>query len=162
MSFHNAESGYSVHVSNAFTFANAAARNSASVVSADVGKIALESDTNRYYILINTTPTWTEITSGVPGSSSGVGAVTSTAIAASVPTPGLYIATGSGSFTFTLPTAVGNTGLVWYFNSVTNTGTILLASISGQTLDGINITSSPVHFSSPLVITSDGSNWFSI
>jgi hypothetical protein len=71
MSFHNAEVGYSIHTSNAFTYANAAARTGASgLVLADNGKIALQSDTMDYYILTDYTgPTWKEITGGGGGSS---------------------------------------------------------------------------------------------
>lgn len=64
MSFHNAETGYSIHVSNAFTYADAAARTGATgLVVADNGKIALQSDTLDYYILTDYAgPTWKILT----------------------------------------------------------------------------------------------------
>lgn len=72
MSLHNAETGYSIHVINAFTYADAASRTGAvGLVSADNGKIALQSDTLAYYILTDFSgPIWVEITGGGGGSPS--------------------------------------------------------------------------------------------
>lgn len=63
MSFHSEAVGDSIHVINAFTFADATARNAAVVVNSDIGKVAKQSDDDTYYILINTTPTWSQIDS---------------------------------------------------------------------------------------------------
>jgi len=52
-----------IHIINNFEFADAAARNAAVVVTADIGKVAKQSDDNTYYILIDTTPTWSQIDS---------------------------------------------------------------------------------------------------
>ena len=74
MSFHSNETGSSLHVLNAFTYANAAARLGASgLVSADVGKLALQSDTKNYYILQNHSPvTWSQVTGGGGGGGGGI------------------------------------------------------------------------------------------
>ena len=63
MSFHNSLTGTDIHVPYAFTYVNASARTGASgLLSTDIGKLALESDTNRYYILLNNSPvTWTQV-----------------------------------------------------------------------------------------------------
>jgi len=45
-----------IHVSHAFTFADAATRLAASVVSADVGKMVKQTDNDTYYIIKNTVP----------------------------------------------------------------------------------------------------------
>jgi hypothetical protein len=44
------------HATHAFTFANAAARLAAVVVAADIGKIALQTDTETYWMLTSVTP----------------------------------------------------------------------------------------------------------
>ena len=59
MSFHNSVTGYDVHAPNAWTYANATARTTATgFVAGDVGKLALQSSDNTLWILIATTPTW--------------------------------------------------------------------------------------------------------
>jgi len=63
-SFHKNLIDTDIHVINAFTFADATARNAATVVTADIGKVAKQSDNDTYYILIDTTPTWKQIDSG--------------------------------------------------------------------------------------------------
>jgi hypothetical protein len=70
MSFHNAETGYSIHVINSFTYANATARQGAAgLLAQDVGKVALESDTNSYWVLQNNSPvTWSQLNGGGGGS----------------------------------------------------------------------------------------------
>jgi len=64
MAFHSNESGSSIHVAHAFTFANTAAREGiATLVAADVGKIAKQTDEDSYWILIEDSPVeWAEIT----------------------------------------------------------------------------------------------------
>lgn len=64
MSFHKDETGSSLHVIHAFTYADAATRLAgAGLVAADIGKIAKQTDTNRYYILLNNSPVaWSETT----------------------------------------------------------------------------------------------------
>lgn len=62
MPFHKDKIGSDNHVIHAFTYADESARNAAVVQSTDIGKVALQSDNNTYWILINTTPTWTAIT----------------------------------------------------------------------------------------------------
>lgn len=65
MSFHSNQTGGSVHVANAFTYANSAARVAATLASTDIGKIALQSDTKSYWILQNNSPTtWAQINGG--------------------------------------------------------------------------------------------------
>jgi hypothetical protein len=78
MSFHKNQTGASLHVLHAFTYADAAARIGAiGLVSADVGKIAKQSDNNRYYILTNHSPvTWSEITAA--GGGGGINYISNT------------------------------------------------------------------------------------
>jgi len=62
--FHKDLTGSDVHTALAYTYANAAARTGATgFVLADVGKLALESDTVEFYILKTTAPAWTKIDS---------------------------------------------------------------------------------------------------
>lgn len=62
--FHKNLTGDNNHVIHAFTYADATARTGASgFVSADVGKVAKQTDNNTYWLLTATTPTWVEITS---------------------------------------------------------------------------------------------------
>jgi hypothetical protein len=71
MAFHKDEVGSSLHVVHFKTYASAAARTGdATLVSADIGKIAKQTDTNRYYLLINNVgPVWSEITTPSGGGS---------------------------------------------------------------------------------------------
>lgn len=71
MSFHKDEVGSSLHNLQAFTYADAASRLAgAGLVSADIGKVAKQTDTNRYYILLSDSPvTWSEITAPSNGGS---------------------------------------------------------------------------------------------
>ncbi|KKN57385.1 hypothetical protein LCGC14_0562910, partial [marine sediment metagenome] len=59
-----------IHIVHAFEFADATARNAASVVTADIGKVARQLDDDSFYVLQNTTPTWAQI-SGVTGAPVG-------------------------------------------------------------------------------------------
>lgn len=61
MSFHDTLSDADIHVIHAFTFADAAARNAAVVVTADIGKVCKQSDNDTYYVLTDTTPTWSQM-----------------------------------------------------------------------------------------------------
>jgi len=59
MSFHDTLVGADIHVIHAYTYADAATRLAATgFVSADVGKIAKQSDNSTYWILKATTPAW--------------------------------------------------------------------------------------------------------
>lgn len=54
-----------IHSSIALTYANAAARTGATgFASTDIGKLALQSDNQSYWILVDTTPTWSALTVG--------------------------------------------------------------------------------------------------
>ena len=50
-----------IHSLYAFTYANATARNAAVVVTADIGKLAWQTNDDTFWILKNTTPTWVDI-----------------------------------------------------------------------------------------------------
>ena len=59
MALHKDVSSTDVHVINAYTYATAVARGAATgFVAADVGKVALQSDENSFWVLVATTPTW--------------------------------------------------------------------------------------------------------
>ena len=60
MGFHKELIDSDIHVVHAFTFFDAATRNAATVVTADIGKICKQTD-GSYYILIDISPTWAQI-----------------------------------------------------------------------------------------------------
>jgi hypothetical protein len=73
---HSGLTGSDVHVPIAFTYANAAARVAAVVVTADLYKFARQSDDNSVWMLTATTPTWVRIDpAGVASSSNAVDVV---------------------------------------------------------------------------------------
>ncbi len=56
------------HIAHAYEYANAAARTGATgFTSADIGKIARQTDDNSFYVLQAVTPTWAAITGGGGG-----------------------------------------------------------------------------------------------
>ena len=81
---------------------------------------------------------------------------TATTGAAAAATDYVYLA--NGTFTFTLPTAVGNTNL--YTLKVTGAGTITIATTAGQLVD--NAAPGLVTFPTSLDFISNNSNWFII
>lgn len=74
MAFHKDEAGLSLHALHAFTFATAVERVAGTgytITAADIGKVAKQTDTNRFYLLVNNSPlTWSEVTA--PGGSGGI------------------------------------------------------------------------------------------
>lgn len=69
-----------------------------------------------------------------------------------------YVYLTTGTFTFTLPTAVGNTNR--YSLKVTDNGTITLATTAGQTVD--NVAPGLLTFPTSLDFISNNSHWFII
>lgn len=73
MSFHHESTGANNHVIHAFTYADQAAREAAAgFLESDVGKVALQSDTQAFYVLVDHDPaTWVLLacvgTSGASG-----------------------------------------------------------------------------------------------
>lgn len=63
----------------------------------------------------------------------------------------------SGTFTVTLPTAVGITGRIYTIKN-SGTGVITIATTSSQTIDGTTTKTLPVQYNS-LTLVSNGSNW---
>jgi len=65
MSIHGESSGQlNVHVPYAFEFASATTREAGTgytLISADVGKLAKQTDNNSIWMLLTTTPTWLQI-----------------------------------------------------------------------------------------------------
>lgn len=70
---------------------------------------------------------------------------------------------GGNDITVTLPTAIGNLGKVLNIKKI-DTGNILnIRSVFNQTLDGVNITTTPYEVVTQwesITIVSDGANWF--
>jgi len=63
MSFHDLEQEGSIHQLHNWTYADATARTGATgFVADDIGKVALQSDNNSYWVLQTTAPTWSELT----------------------------------------------------------------------------------------------------
>ncbi len=84
---------------------------------------------------------------------------TTTSGAATALTDYVYLA--SGTFTFTLPTAVGNTNKYTIKN--TGTGAITITTTSSQTIDGESPTlMDPLATKDSLDFISDGTNWIII
>ena len=92
--------------------------------------------------------------SGVTKSILPIAAATTGAAAANTD----YVYLTTGTFIFTLPTAVGNTNR--YTLKVTDGGTITLATTAGQTVD--NATPGSLTFPTSLDFISNNSNWFII
>lgn len=69
----------------------------------------------------------------------------------------------SGTFTFTLPTAVGKTGKVYYITN-SGAGTITVGTTSSQTF--VNVTATPTTLSlvglGAVIVQSNGANWLQI
>jgi len=67
------------------------------------------------------------------------------------------------AITITLPSAVSFPGIIHTIKKVDSTANIVsIASVSGQTIDGTNATSSPIQINVQyltLTLVSDGSNW---
>jgi len=96
MSLHKAVGAVDVHIAYAFTYASAALRTGATgFTSADLGKIAWQTDDNTFWALVATTPTWVELTSTspTPGTGSilvwGANSIASTVDSRRLP-PGFY------------------------------------------------------------------------
>jgi hypothetical protein len=68
----------------------------------------------------------------------------------------------SNSFTVTLPTAVGNTGLVLIIKNSGTATTITIATTSSQTIDGDTPSTYNLTNKTPLRVQSNGSNWIII
>lgn len=65
MSLHKNIAFGDAHIVQSYEYANAAARTGATgFVTADIGRIARQTDDNSFYVLTATTPTWVSITSG--------------------------------------------------------------------------------------------------
>lgn len=64
MALHNGLNSSDIHVIHALTYADAASRTGATgLLTTDIGKIAKQTDTSRFYILTNFSPvTWSEVT----------------------------------------------------------------------------------------------------
>ena len=69
-----------------------------------------------------------------------------------------YVYLTTGTFIFTLPTAVGNTNI--YSLKITDGGTITLATTGGQTVDGV--VPGLLTFPTSLDFISNNANWFII
>ncbi len=81
LEFADHESFVAIHLINNYSYANAAARTGASGFAAgDLGKVAHQTDDDSFWILIATTPTWTQITGG-GGDVTGPGSSTDNALA---------------------------------------------------------------------------------
>jgi hypothetical protein len=66
MALHSSEVLSSIHTIFAFQYANATARQAAVLQLTDIGKVAQETDTNQYFVLLNNVgPIWAQISSPV-------------------------------------------------------------------------------------------------
>ena len=90
------------------------------------------------------------------GGSGGYTTANKTAAYTETATSGDIVNFCSGSFTVTLPTAIGNTATLTY--KVTGTGPVTIAGSGGQTVDGSASASVPLMGS--LVLRSDNANWW--
>lgn len=67
MGFHSELDAGAIHVAYNFSYADSTAMNAATVVSADIGKIAWKTDDDTFWILQDTVPTWAELTNSTAG-----------------------------------------------------------------------------------------------
>lgn len=65
----------------------------------------------------------------------------------------------AGIFTVTLPTAIGNSGLVYKFKKINTGNTVTIATTSSQTIDG-SLTISIAAQYAIVNLISDGANWY--
>lgn len=77
----------------------------------------------------------------------------------------ILVDTAGADRTVTLPSAVGIEGKVFHIKKLSASDTLYIASVSSQTLDGVNIQATPhpitVQYETVSVV-SDGNNWFII
>lgn len=107
----------------------------------------------------NQTTKYTDITITATGSGSGITrSVNSVAInTTAAATAGIdYVYLCTAGLTLTLPTAVGNSNLYTIKN--TGSGTVIIGTTGGQTIDGDTTVTMPVQYTSVDLI-SNGSNW---
>lgn len=98
---------------------------------------------------------------GPVGSGSSI-TVTHITVDTSLVNPGLYWTDNpSTAVTFTLPNAATVTGKTFSFNTVQSGAANLIATVSNQTIDGVDATGAPIPAGVQSYV-SDGSNWFGI
>jgi hypothetical protein len=142
MSVHAGLTGTDIHTPITWTYANAAARTSATgFASTDLTKFALQSDTNQVWMLTATTPTWTPIIT-VVGNPTTADATADVMIAASAAAQTPLKVQGNPTQTANLFEAQTSDGTPQFYvnSSGTAVGTF---SGNGQSLTNI----SPSHLS---------------
>ena len=107
MAIHSQATGVELHPIGPFaTYANAAARTGATVASGDVGKVAFQTDTGMYWLLLTTGPTWAPVTV-VANADGSITIAADGTIQAKQPTRHVVIADVAASpQSFTVPTGV--------------------------------------------------------
>lgn len=74
----------------------------------------------------------------------------------------ILVSNSGVNVTVTLPSAIGLSGKILYIKKMDVGNTMFIASVSGQTLDGVNITATPLAVTvvyETVVVMSTGSNW---
>jgi hypothetical protein len=77
----------------------------------------------------------------------------------------ILVDTAGANRTITLPSAVGITGKVFYIKKISATNTMFIKSVLNQTLDGVNIDSTPLAINTQyesVTLVSDGANYWII
>lgn len=162
MSLHKNVTSVDVHILYAYSYANAAARTGATgFVSADLGKVAWQTDTNTFWVLIATTPTWTEITGGTGSTSKAILHWGNNSVSSTTTTrylqPGFVDGVGPTTviqyrvpFAATLKnlrvrhnTTAGNGNAIVYTVRINSVASTLTVSVNSTTADGSDVTHTP-------------------
>jgi len=149
------------HIVHSYEYANAAARTGATgFVSADIGRIARQTDDNSFYVLTAVTPTWVSITgsggatpkSNITWGSNGVSSTTTTrylhpwyedSLAPTTVIQWRVIANGTISLMRVRHnTTAGNGNNIVYTLRVNGTASALTVSIPSTTADASDLTHS--------------------
>lgn len=147
-----------IHIAHNYSYADAAAREGASsFVSADLGKIARQTDNNSYWVLTATTPVWVRLDVGAV-----VNAQTGTSYTILAKDRGKLVThTNASAIAVTLPvastTAFGADWYVWIQNRGAGVVTITPTT---STIDGA--ASITLAQNEGVLIVSDGTNYFTV
>jgi hypothetical protein len=128
------------HILENFVYADCVARMAATgLVTADIGKIAWQTDTSMYYRLLTTAPTWDMIGMGFNGSTSAQGSITAgtrTYLTGSQYRLGKFVVTGTFRWTVSFTKTAVGTGTTVFdiaIGTLGTTGDTARVSFTGPT-----------------------------
>ena len=147
-----------IHICNDFVYADATAREAASLASTDVGKIAKQTDTGAYYVLVHQTgPIWVRLSVGAV-----VNAQTGTSYTILAKDRGKLVThTNAAAIAVTLPQA--NTtgfGADWFYYTQNRGAGAVTITPTTSTIDGA--ATLVLNQNEGVLIMSDGTNYFTV